>query len=135
MDAEAMDELRRRAEAATPGPWRADPMGFNVAENGLIIETIGAEVHPAAPYAEVVRVGVVGKPRTARELWADARYIAAANPATLLSLIAHAERQQAAIDAARTALIGIVEADARIMDAVGAALRALEATITLQENV
>lgn len=61
------------SDKTTPRPWAAVPMGFNVSKSGLIIPAIGAEIHP---YADVVaKVGVIGTPRTAEQVWADAALI------------------------------------------------------------
>lgn len=102
MDAETIKGLKDLAEpvARRGGDWTPVPMGVRVSKDGLIIEALGAEIHPdATPYAEVIRIGVVGKPRTAQEVWEDARYIAAANPQAILSLIAEVERLQGLLTA------------------------------------
>jgi hypothetical protein len=70
-----LDKLERLLSEATPGPWEAHPMGFNVSEDGLIVEPVNAEVHP---YADVVaKMGGLGMPRTARQVWTDARFMCA----------------------------------------------------------
>lgn len=59
----------------TPGPWEIRPFGYPVAEDGMWVPQIGAEVHP---YADVVaRVGVLGGRRAPERVVADARYIVA----------------------------------------------------------
>lgn len=112
MDAEAMNELKRRAEAATPGQWKMTGDGQLMAN--------GKTLHCYAQLPALVM----------QAYWrnqADVPYIVAAQPQTTLSLIAHAERQQAAIVEARNALLALVETDGSILGRVGNALRALEA--------
>src|SRR5690606_35547889 len=59
----------------TPGPWEIRHFGYPVAEDGMWVPQIGAEVHP---YADVVaRVGVLGGRRAPERVVADARYIVA----------------------------------------------------------
>ena len=69
--AETMPDVRW----PTPGPWEIRPFGYPVAEDGMWVPQIGAEVHP---YADVVaRVGVLGGRRAPERVVADARYIVA----------------------------------------------------------
>lgn len=72
-----LDELRKKAEAATPGPWRVGtppPNGEHTIGNmkGLM-----------------VAVATVGAGLCSLD---NAKYIAAANPAVVLELIAEIER-------------------------------------------
>jgi len=69
-----VEEIERRANKATPGPWEASPMGFPVAEDGMIVEGAGAEVHPFADVA--AKTGVIGERRTGKQVVADAEFIA-----------------------------------------------------------
>ncbi|OBR52349.1 ead/Ea22-like family protein [Paraburkholderia tropica] len=67
-----LDKLEELAEAATPGPWRAESCG---------IDDCWCEVVNCDSREE----GVSGSGALSKR---DARYIAAANPATILTLIA-----------------------------------------------
>jgi hypothetical protein len=86
---EGRRELKALAEKATPGPWKAD---------GTIYEHMVAEIRSIMP----------GEERGIAQVWhhqqgfTDARFIAAANPATVLSLLAALEeaegREKARVD-------------------------------------
>lgn len=79
------EELKRLAEAATPGPWKSQLS--SVKKGG---RNIASHIHAgeSLPIGEDVKRGQ-----------ANAAYIAAANPAAILDLIA--ERDALAADAAR----------------------------------
>lgn len=74
-------ELKRLAEAATPGPWKASFTKFSdvTAENGALI-------------AKCARLDSLTR------LEANARYIAAANPAVILELLAQRDELLAALE-------------------------------------
>lgn len=117
------DELERLERAATPGNWHPVPMGFNVGEDGLCIDPVGTEVHP---YADVVaKVGVLGVGRSARQVWADARLIAAARNA-LPALLRVARASQTYCVAVRPAPLAGEDCTDELV-ALDAALAALEA--------
>ena len=72
-----IEELKRLAEAATPGPWSSHPNGYyGVHSNTGTICSTGEKI-------------------------ADALYIAAANPATILELIQQRDELLAALKDAR----------------------------------
>jgi hypothetical protein len=82
-------ELERLAEKASPGPWWIDSHGMTM------MSMPGLQVvftHPAAGAA--VRNEETGNLSHWRNDW-DASYIAAANPATILALIAENKRLNA----------------------------------------
>lgn len=82
---EGRRELKALAEKATPGPWKAD---------GTIYEHMVSEIRSIMP----------GEERGIAQVWqhpqgfADARFIAAANPATVLSLLAALEEAEGRLD-------------------------------------
>lgn len=134
MDAEAMNELKRRAEAATPGPWYAHNIDDDLFMNLYAVTTSEAEPEYEDIVIQcgdrdradghVVAVTLLQSPRLGNvqdmRFEENTRYIAAACPTATLSLIAHAEHQQAAIVEAQrwlaegmdsgTPLAGIAEA-------------------------
>lgn len=81
LSAEERDDLRVLALRATQGPWKAD---------GTIYEHMVSEIRSIMP----------GEERGIAQVWqhpqgfADARFIAAANPATVLSLLAALEEAE-----------------------------------------
>lgn len=76
-----IEQMLEIARAATPGPWKAD---------GTIYEHMVSEIRSIMP----------GEERGIAQVWqhpqgfADARFIAAANPATVLSLLAALEEAE-----------------------------------------
>ncbi|WP_277963879.1 ead/Ea22-like family protein [Pseudomonas sp. RIT-To-2] len=85
-------ELKRLAEAATPGPWQTE-QAYPI-------------VQPAYPARGSIASALI---------WQDAHFIAAANPAAILALIAENERL-----AAQVRLAGVA-AEMAVHDAVGRA--------------
>lgn len=77
MTNDELHTLKALAEAATPGPWEA---GNDIGEG---------EVYGVDGYAVV---GAAAQAWTRREVDANARFIAAANPQTVLALVAEVER-------------------------------------------
>ena len=74
MTRDEMQELRRLAEGATPGPWKAALNGTD--ESGWVQDA----------NSDSMTVGYEGEMAAK-----DVRYIAAANPAVVLALIARIE--------------------------------------------
>jgi hypothetical protein len=103
---EGRRELKALAEKATPGPWKAD---------GTIYEHMVSEIRSIMP----------GEERGIAQVWqhpqgfADARFIAAANPATVLSLLA-------ALEEAREREAGLIEQVASLKKAAHCALDYIE---------
>lgn len=85
-------ELKKAAEAATPGPWQA--YGTH---GRIFVESMHKEAH-------------VVEARPTKQWIHDSAYIAAANPASVLSLIAE-------VEALREFIIGFAEYDAEIAHA------------------
>ena len=79
-----VEELKRLAEAATPGPWVSHPKGY-----------YGAVCRADDPYDLVA----VTHGQRRNNVLANEAYIAAANPAAILELIAKLDRAQAEIRA------------------------------------
>ena len=79
-----IEELKRLAEAATPGPWVSHPKGY-----------YGAVCRADDPYDLVA----VTHGQRRNNVLANEAYIAAANPAAILELIAKIDRAQAEIRA------------------------------------
>src|SRR5690606_3798435 len=75
MTSERLEELRRIAEAATPGPWGMNP------ENGLVDEAA-----TLTPVCGMVWV------RTEEQTLANATHIASFDPSTVLVLLDEIER-------------------------------------------
>lgn len=84
-------ELRRLAEAATPGPWKIAPAGTKAYERA---DPYPFDMIQVAP-ARFVRT----EGRSENEANSNAAFIAAANPATILSLLDRLEAAER--DAAR----------------------------------
>ncbi|PNG11892.1 ead/Ea22-like family protein [Stutzerimonas stutzeri] len=89
------DELKRLAEAATPGPWEWGGTPVATAEEALEICRVNIELtaNPDPYFCEVYvedgrRTALVGNGPTGQQ---NAAFIAAANPAAILSLIAEVE--------------------------------------------
>lgn len=76
MTRDEMQELKRLAESATPGPWRASLDGTE--QDGWVMGPNGA--------CDYLTTGYEGEMAAK-----DVRFIAAANPAAVLSLIARIE--------------------------------------------
>ena len=83
-------DLKAKAEAATPGPW-------GVFETGSSITVYLPESYLGNHIACMARGGV-----PAEEEFSNAAYIAAANPATILALIAEIERRSPAKEGVAT---------------------------------
>lgn len=79
-------ELKKLAEKATPGPWWIDSHGMTMMSMSTLEVVFN---HPAQSIA--VRNEETGNLSHWRNDW-DASYIATANPATILALIAENER-------------------------------------------
>lgn len=95
-------DLRKLAEAATPGPWSAD------AWKKILVDGVSADVGSI----DAALVLMDGAP----QLTADAAYIAAANPTTILSLLDRLEKAEAEArggrDAALEEAAAVCDADA-----------------------
>lgn len=114
MDAETMNELRRRAEAATPGPWSE----FCESGDWWVAQTLaggepGESVLDSSPNAM---------------LQADVDFICAANPTATLSLIAHVDELTAVLKDVR-AIIADVQDGIPWQVAADSALLRLEAAL------
>ena len=88
LDPESLARLRELARAATPGPWYGDvtppgPSG-SVARNEAIVT------------ADRMHVAHRGFQKSA-QWWRDAQYIAAANPAIVLTIIARLRAAEGAL--------------------------------------
>ena len=102
MTGEATDlmALKRLAEEATPGPWEAD---ISSARNYVSVRrTTGPETRTGK--AALLRLQTTLRSQRAAEAIADAAFIAAANPATILSLATLIEAQAAEIETLRRLL-------------------------------
>jgi hypothetical protein len=92
MTQEQINELRKLAQAATQGKWeythggRGDNGKFIITEYFVILEDDNGAIA-----ADIV------DPKTSRPSKANAAYIAAANPAAILALIANIDRLNAII--------------------------------------
>lgn len=93
-------ELKELAEKATPGPWLHEKE--NVHTGGVCSVNQGGE-----PWFEVWSPNWMDAPAKNNE--ADAAYIAAANPAEILELIAQLEDAQGEIRALRATEAGLIE--------------------------
>lgn len=105
MDKAKREELRRLAEAATPGQWHYDGYSLIFAQppDG---HALNESVEPGEPnHACIATVPMApdeahgGDARFHPQTLANAAYIAAANPATILALLDHIERVEAQLDA------------------------------------
>ena len=83
-----LSELEKLARAATPGPWT---FGFDDLEDGVFA--------PAEEMGNIVCLTPMPKALRSCEAWpASAAYIAAANPATILALIAERDALRAGLE-------------------------------------
>lgn len=73
---EELVELRKAAEAATPGPWHREML--ELSPGGPMTIGVGSAGQPVC-----IMNGIVESPRGNR----DARYVAHANPSTLIALL------------------------------------------------
>lgn len=96
MNAEQIAKLKELAQAATPGPWNwgGTPVSTNEEAMAICRENIEATEKPGTHFCEVYlddgrRTALVGNGPTGI---ANAAFIAAANPAAILELIALVER-------------------------------------------
>ena len=83
-----LSELEKLARAATPGPWT---FGFDDLEDGVFAS--------AEEMGNIVCLTPMPKALRSCEAWpANAAYIAAANPATILALIAERDALRAGLE-------------------------------------
>jgi hypothetical protein len=77
-----LDDLKKKAEAATPGPWEAT-------QHGNVVSNTEALINPGKlePFRSALRCTPTA--------WVDADFIAAANPAVVLELIEQLKAAQA----------------------------------------
>ena len=104
VSAETLAELRRLAAEATPGPWAWDADGDSYMGCGEVF-TWGEGVEGgniAAPSGDLY-------PRSGYSPQSDMRFIAAANPATVLALLDTVDAVRAEVDDIRAALRGLQE--------------------------
>ena len=100
--------LRELAEAATKGPWKAGC--------GKGSASVSARDAQCAIYINVNREGIDGYIQETVDRWhADARYIAAANPTTVLALL----DELAAMTAARDEACDIADRELNAYDNMG----------------
>lgn len=84
-------ELARLAEAATPGPWSAADWGDDFGENKLAVQATEPEVlspGQSSIWPDGIRCLRVAETMDGERPAEDAAFIAAANPATVLALLA-----------------------------------------------
>jgi len=120
-----MDDLRKLAEAATPGPWKFDDdaMGCRAIKGGK------SGSHKQAQYTEIAYT--VGLSNDERDR-ANAAYIAACSPDRILNLLDVVEaskhlRYCTEVLLQGTPHAGHTEATAKAVEALRTALAALEA--------
>ena len=121
-------DLKRLAEAATPGPWSPPPQGFDF-DRMYNPEDFRGSVTQAALTANGVDplLHVYGFGWSEGNLDADTAYIAAANPTVVLALLAE-------IEALREAL-GWFVSDERFQVAVGGNPQVVERMIEQARQV
>lgn len=120
-----LTELKRLAEAATPGPWAARPgdgvldgrSKFETKRHVLIYALDDCDTHPIAD------ASCNHTCRMPDEQEANAAFIAAANPATFLSIIAQIEHLTTEREKDREALGRINNTGAEQDGALGRILR------------
>jgi hypothetical protein len=112
------NELRRLAQAATPGPWmlRTAPTSA-----GLCHIISAADWRGAVIYGDGLRIGVDDSLPKAQELAANASLIAAANPATISELLDRLEAAEKERDFAETEIARLHDdirelTDVRVLD-------------------
>lgn len=87
-----LDEIEARAKAATPGPW-----SWSQYPSGSTSVTIGRGPGDDGVFLYLTRRSDGSEPQKAD----DAAFIAAANPATVLALVARVRRLQEQLDVAQ----------------------------------
>jgi len=94
-------ELRRRAEAATPGPYETLRVPLdNGAISPAVLVSIAGKGRPIIDCDPLSKPSTKSRPQQA----ANAAYIAAANPSTVLSLLNESDRMEAENKILRRAL-------------------------------
>lgn len=101
--AEALAKLREMAEAATPGPWRAYQARLRPTF-GPIINEVQCDDLPIVTW-----LGFDESRRPAAQHAANAAYIAAFDPPTVLSLLAEVERLKRKLDDAYKQMLPITD--------------------------
>ena len=115
------EELKKRAEAATPGPWFPTDWSADYGQNKTTIEAHSPEVilkGSTSIWPNGIRCHRIADTESGDRPVSDAAYIAAASPDVVLKLIA--ER-----DALYGALKGVVRVADRATDEFDAARAAL----------
>jgi len=103
-----IEELKRLAEAATPGPWEYDH--GCIADNG---KAIISEYFVRLDGDDVSIAADIIDPESCRPSKSNAAYIAAANPAAVLELIAEIDRLRKANDRAQAEIRAL---EARLLE-------------------
>lgn len=86
VDRSVLDRLRELADAATPGPWAYWGISNEAHDDGLSAFTeVGGPVNGGMKECQVAICQPIGRPH--ERIIADAEFIAAANPATVLGLL------------------------------------------------
>ena len=116
-------ELRRLAEAATPGPWKIAPAGTKAYERE---DPYPFDMIQVAP-ARFVRT----EGRSENEANSNAAFIAAANPATILSLLDRLEAAETAFTQSDKTCRDLTE---KVIPNLRRELEAAERTIALLRN-
>lgn len=88
-------ELRKLAEAATPGPWKVEDFGHRVA--ALIVSKNAGRVASLGGGRTGGNANIHEFDRLVSERVANAAFIAAANPKTVLALLAERDRLRKAL--------------------------------------
>lgn len=96
-----IEELKRLAEAATPGPWEYTHAGRG--DNGKFLIT---EYFVFIDDEDTAIAACILDPKTSRPSKGNAAYIAAANPAAILELIRQRDELLAALKEARELVDG-----------------------------
>ena len=114
-----LDDLKAAAQAATPGPWEADDFG------GIHMDGTSDGYRISSGSVRRVAQLYMGDP-TRQQNAANARYIAKANPETVLDLIARLEAAERVVAAGRIQFKPGRKID-RFQNALLAAIRAYDA--------
>lgn len=113
-------KLRALAEKATPGPWSVSGMRMNLAR------LRGGEAHSVGPDGDAVAL-VFYEAKHHAQHWADARFIAAVNPAAVLALLNERDALARAYEDEAGNVTQLIHENGELQDALAAARRLLSA--------
>jgi hypothetical protein len=108
-----LDEIETRAAAATPGPWRDHDT--HLGQYGYTATVLSGEGNDTDLRAWLPTMSQTPWDET-RNVWADAAFIAAVNPAVALALVADVRRLRAELASSRATVLAEVATELEGID-------------------